>query len=83
ERKKSASKNDFFILFTTAENCNVELPKHSGIVDGKVFRDYFGPFSGRAYKSIMAKSTPPIRDKVNNIHTTSHGKLCRVNQINK
>ncbi|CAG8697167.1 7442_t:CDS:2, partial [Acaulospora colombiana] len=35
ERKKSASKNDFFILFTTAENCNVELPKHSGIIDGK------------------------------------------------
>ncbi|CAG8617382.1 8244_t:CDS:1 [Ambispora gerdemannii] len=83
ERKKSASKSDFFILFTTAENCNVELPKRSGIVDGKVFRDYFGPFAGRAYKSIMAKSTPPIRDKVKNIHTTSHGKLCRVNQINK
>ncbi|CAG8594613.1 12684_t:CDS:2, partial [Acaulospora morrowiae] len=83
ERKKSASKNDFFILFTTAENCNVKLPKHSGIVDGKVFRDYFGPFAARAYKSIMAKSTIPIRDKVKNIHTTSHGNLCRVNQINK
>ncbi|CAG8755089.1 32436_t:CDS:1, partial [Racocetra persica] len=48
ERKKSASENDFFILFTTAENCKIELPKRSGIVDGNVFRDYFGPFAGKS-----------------------------------
>ncbi|CAG8648212.1 6996_t:CDS:2 [Acaulospora morrowiae] len=41
ERKKSASKNDFFHPLYVCRNCDVELPKRSGIVDGKVFRDYF------------------------------------------
>ncbi|CAG8798498.1 41596_t:CDS:2, partial [Gigaspora margarita] len=83
ERKKSASENDFFILFTTAENCNIKLPKRSGIVDGKVFKDYFGPFAGRAYKSALIKSKHPICNQVKNIHTTSFGQLYRVNQIRK
>ena len=85
EYKKSASENDFFILFTTADNCVIKLPKRSGIVDGKVFRDYFGPFAGRAYRSAMSKSKP---DKVKNIskvniNTASPNQLCRVNQIGK
>ncbi|CAG8447929.1 3563_t:CDS:2, partial [Gigaspora rosea] len=83
ERKKSVSENDFFILFTTAENCNVKLPKRSGIVDGKVFKDYFGPFAGRAYKSALVKSKLQICNQVKNIHTTSFGQLYRVNQIRK
>ncbi|CAG8471282.1 5572_t:CDS:10 [Ambispora leptoticha] len=37
EGEKSASGNDFLVLFMTAENCNIKLPKQSGIVDGKVF----------------------------------------------
>ncbi|CAG8524468.1 8368_t:CDS:2, partial [Acaulospora morrowiae] len=83
EHKKLASENDFFILFTTADNSVIKLPKRSGIVDGKVFRDYFGPFADRAYRSAMSESKP---DKVKNIpkvniNTASLDQLCRVNQI--
>ncbi|CAG8483728.1 9910_t:CDS:2 [Acaulospora morrowiae] len=85
EHKKSASENDFFILFTTADNCIIKLPKRSGIVDGKVFRDYFGPFAGRAYRSAMSESK---HDKIKNIpkvniNTASLDQLCRVNHIGK
>ncbi|CAG8563497.1 17546_t:CDS:2, partial [Acaulospora morrowiae] len=61
ERKKSSSENDFFILFTTSDSVNVKLPERSGIVDSKVFSTYFGPFAGRAYKSVessIAESVP-------------------------
>ncbi|KAF0465052.1 putative crinkler family protein [Gigaspora margarita] len=78
EREKSASENDFFILFTTA-NCNIEIPKKSGIVDRNAFTNYFGPFAGRAYRSAMAN--PSIyNNKVKNIHTVSLGQICNVNQ---
>ncbi|CAI2189932.1 16769_t:CDS:2 [Funneliformis geosporum] len=81
EREKSASKNDFFILFTTA-NCNIEIPKRSGIIDRNAFTNYFGPFAGRAYRSAMAN--PPIyNNKVKNIHTVSLGQICIMNQISK
>ncbi|RIA92386.1 hypothetical protein C1645_820819 [Glomus cerebriforme] len=50
ERKKAASKSDFFILFTT-KNCNkFELPQYSGIVDKENWNKYFGPFAHRAYR---------------------------------
>ncbi|RHZ86979.1 hypothetical protein Glove_41g179 [Diversispora epigaea] len=76
EREKSTSENDFFILFTT-ENCNIEIPKRSGIVDRNAFTNYFGPFAGRAYRSAMANNT------VKNIHTVSLGKIYNMNQISK
>ncbi|CAG8696086.1 10260_t:CDS:2, partial [Racocetra fulgida] len=78
EREKSASENDFFILFTTA-NCNIEIPKKSGIVDRNAFTDYFGPFAGRAYRSAMANSSI-YNNKVKNIHTVSLGQTCNMNQ---
>ncbi|CAG8496294.1 2897_t:CDS:1 [Acaulospora morrowiae] len=77
EREKSASENDFFILFTTA-NCNIEIPKRSGIVDKNTFTSYFGPFAGRAYRSAIANN-----NKVKSIHTVSLGQMCNVNQISK
>ena len=80
EREKSASENDFFILFTTA-NCNIEIPKRSGIVDRNAFTNYFGPFAGRAYRSTMANSY--IYNKVKNIHTVSLGQIYNMNQISK
>ncbi|CAB4417333.1 unnamed protein product [Rhizophagus irregularis] len=81
EREKSASENDFFILFTTA-NCNIEIPKRSGIVDRNAFTNYFGPFAGRAYRSAMAN--PSIyNNKVKNIHTVSLGQIRNMNQISK
>ncbi|CAG8845859.1 27105_t:CDS:1, partial [Gigaspora margarita] len=49
ERNKSACDKDFFILFTTAKNCNFKLPMNSGIVDGLKWKEYFGPFAGRAH----------------------------------
>ena len=76
ERKKSSSENDFFILFTTSEDCDIELPKRSGIVDGKVFSDYFGPFAGRAYRSVEPFFVEPV-PKVN-INTASFNQLCKV-----
>ncbi|RHZ76437.1 hypothetical protein Glove_197g38 [Diversispora epigaea] len=79
-REKSASENDFFILFTTA-NCNIEIPKRSGIVDKNAFTNYFGPFAGRAYRSAMAD--PSIYNKVKNIHTVSLGQIYNMNQISK
>ncbi|CAG8593258.1 11021_t:CDS:2, partial [Acaulospora morrowiae] len=75
EREKSASENDFFILFTTA-NCNAEIPKRSGIVVINAFTNYFGPFAGRAYKSIR-------NNKVKTIHTVSLGQICNMDQISK
>ncbi|RHZ72723.1 hypothetical protein Glove_240g37 [Diversispora epigaea] len=80
ERKKSASRNDFFILFTTAENCNIKLPNQSGIVDGKVFNDYFGPFAGRAYKWVMPKSKKISKLNINN---ASFNQLCEMYRIGK
>jgi hypothetical protein len=49
ERGKCASKNDFFITYTTQRNCNFRLPENSGIVDGNNWKPYFGPFAGRAH----------------------------------
>ena len=81
EREKFASENDFFILFTTA-NCNIKIPKKSGIVDKNAFTNYFGPFAGRAYRS--ATANPSIyNNKVKNIHTISLGQICNMNQISK
>ncbi|KAF0345698.1 putative crinkler family protein [Gigaspora margarita] len=74
---------DAFLSLDQLENCNIKLPKRSGIVDGKAFKDYFGPFAGRAYKSALVKSKLPICNQVKNIHTTSFGQLYRVNQIRK
>jgi len=56
ERKKAASDDDFFILFTT-QNCNIQLPKNSGIVDKQNWEHYFGPFAGRSF--IFAVQGPP------------------------
>ena len=51
EWQKSASKEDFFILFTTKEKLNeINLPKNCGLVSGDEWRRNFGPFSGRARK---------------------------------
>ncbi|GES74357.1 crinkler (CRN) family protein, putative [Rhizophagus clarus] len=78
ERKGSSSENDFFILFTTSEDCDIELPKRSGIVDGKVFSDYFGPFTGRAYRSVEPSFVPKV-----NINTASLNQLYKVYLIGK
>ncbi|CAG8454682.1 2525_t:CDS:2 [Funneliformis caledonium] len=81
EREKSASENDFFIFFTTA-NCNIEILKRSGIVDRNAFMNYFGLFAGKAYRSAMAN--PSIyNNKVKNIYTVSLEQICNMNQISK
>ncbi|KAF9156216.1 hypothetical protein BGX20_004293, partial [Mortierella sp. AD010] len=49
ERTKAASEDDFFILFTSKDRLNVELPPLSGIVDGSNWKEYFGPFAGKAF----------------------------------
>jgi hypothetical protein len=49
EREKSASADDFFLVYTMDEKCSFDLPHNSGIVDGNNWSAYFGPFAGRAY----------------------------------
>ncbi|GJJ67660.1 hypothetical protein EMPS_00006 [Entomortierella parvispora] len=49
ERKKAASDRDFFIMFTSKDQLEVDLPPLSGIVDGSNWALYFGPFAGRAF----------------------------------
>jgi hypothetical protein len=86
EREKSSSDDDFFILFTTSGDCNVVLPERSGIVYEKNFKEYFGPFAGRAFKHARVRSSVPSvapTPKINkvNINTDSIKQLRRVNQI--
>ncbi|RUS15929.1 hypothetical protein BC937DRAFT_91797 [Endogone sp. FLAS-F59071] len=67
ERNKAASSQDFFILFTTQKDCNINLPRYSGIVDGTCWNDYYGPFAGRAF--IYSVDGPP------NINTATRSTL--------
>ncbi|PKK60411.1 hypothetical protein RhiirC2_719135 [Rhizophagus irregularis] len=66
ERRKSASDNDYFMLYITKE-CNINLPGKSGIVDRNCWNEYFGPFAGRAY--IFASKGPL------NINKASYAQL--------
>ncbi|RGB22757.1 hypothetical protein C1646_775582 [Rhizophagus diaphanus] len=83
ERVKSASYEDFFILFTTSANCDVKLPIRSGIVYEKNFKEYFGPFAGRAFRqSRVRTSIPSVAPTLEvNINTDPIKQLCMVNQI--
>ncbi|KAG0351792.1 hypothetical protein BGX24_007764, partial [Mortierella sp. AD032] len=49
ERSKAASDRDFFMLFTSQDCPDVELPSLSGIVDRSNWAHYFGPYAGRAF----------------------------------
>lgn len=49
ERRKAASDRDFFLLFTTKDWPDIELPMLSGIVNKSNWTCYFGPFAGRAF----------------------------------
>jgi hypothetical protein len=49
EYKKSVSAEGFFILFTTSETCDFDLPKNSGIVDAGNWFAYFGPWANRLF----------------------------------
>ncbi|CAG8558329.1 3630_t:CDS:1 [Racocetra fulgida] len=75
ERKKAASENDYFILITTKDNLNIELPRNSGIVYKQNWDAYFGPFAGRAF--IFAVEGPP------DINTASRAQLELVSQVGK
>ncbi|CAG8628264.1 11632_t:CDS:2 [Paraglomus brasilianum] len=75
ERKKLASKDDYFILITTKDNLNFELPHNSGIVYKQNWDTYFGPFAGRAF--IFAVEGPP------NINTVGRAQLELVSQVGK
>ncbi|RIB10973.1 hypothetical protein C2G38_2250437 [Gigaspora rosea] len=59
ERNKAAGVNDIFLLVTTGKShINIsKLPARSGIVHQNNWKEYFGPFSGRAF--IYANTEPP------------------------
>ncbi|KAF0434870.1 putative crinkler family protein [Gigaspora margarita] len=73
ERNKSACDKDFFILFTTAKKCNFKLPMNSGIVDGLKWKEYFGPFAGRAHVYAIVG---PL-----NINTATYTELMTIDGI--
>ncbi|CAG8689995.1 18168_t:CDS:2 [Rhizophagus irregularis] len=83
ERTKSSSYDDFFILFTTSANCDVKLPRRSGIVYEKNFKEYFGPFAGRAFRQSRVRTPIPSAAPTLevNINTDPIEQLCKVNQI--
>ena len=45
---------DLFLLFTAKESKIQVLPPRSGIVDASNFRDYYGPFAGRAFIALRS-----------------------------
>jgi len=49
ERQKAASTSDFFILYTTKSINSITPSPRSGIVHAKNWKEYFGPFAGRAF----------------------------------
>ncbi|KAL1919137.1 uncharacterized protein VTP21DRAFT_2519 [Calcarisporiella thermophila] len=73
ERDKAVSYSDFFILYTTNDAGNFELPERSGIVDKTNWLDYFGPFAGRAYRFAVVG---PL-----DINSAKRGDILRVGGI--
>ena len=68
ERKKAASDEDFFLLFTTKSRLEkIKIPKNSGIVSGDNWKEYFGPFAGRAsfFRNAMNSTgfVTPVEDE--------------------
>src|SRR5688572_6594916 len=55
------------MLYITKDECNINLPDKSGIVDRNCWNKYFGPFAGRAY--IFASKGPL------NINKASYAQL--------
>jgi hypothetical protein len=71
ERKKAASGEDFFMIFTTKSRLEeIKLPRNCGIVSGDNWKKYFGPFAGRAFifRNAMNStgSVTPEEDKTTN-----------------
>jgi hypothetical protein len=57
ERKKAASSQDFFMLYTTSDSkSDLVLPDRYGLVDQSCWESYFGPFAGRAYMAAKLTS---------------------------
>ena len=58
ERKKSAGEDDIFIVYAPkGVSSDVELQDRCGIVDDSRWKEYFGPFTGRAYLSLESSSS--------------------------
>jgi hypothetical protein len=49
EKSKSASQEDFFILFSTSASDDFELPSNSALVDSSNWKEYYGPYWARAF----------------------------------
>eukprot|EP00644_Phytophthora_capsici_P006305 jgi/Phyca11/569447/estExt2_Genewise1.C_PHYCAscaffold_320358 len=60
EREKAVDDSDVFLLITPSSVDEFDLPPKCGIVSEKEFRQYFGPFASRAFRSILA---PPDINK--------------------
>jgi hypothetical protein len=49
EKSKSSSDHDFFILFSTSESNDFELPINAALVDSSNWKEYYGPYWARAF----------------------------------
>ncbi|CAG8753632.1 8303_t:CDS:1, partial [Gigaspora rosea] len=77
ERSKAAGVNDIFLLLTTGKSqIDIsQLPARSGIVHQNNWKEYFGPFAGRAF--IYANIEPP------DINTVSRSWLSGIDGIGR
>ena len=59
-------KKDVFIVFTTGNTTVTaeDLPAQGGIVSGKNFKDYFGPFAARAFFNITIDINQATRSQL-------------------
>jgi len=50
ERAKAATNVDFFLIFSTFDDVDMDdIPLNTGVVVKRNFEDYYGPFAGRAF----------------------------------
>jgi len=74
EYKKAASDKDLFLLFATSSS-NVSFrsgdKRLAAIVDRENFRDYFGPFAGRAF--ISFQFPPDVNSSPSSVLQTVRG----------
>jgi len=72
ERAKAASEEDFFIMFSLFDDFQGTIPDNSALVCKSNFKNYYGPFAGRAF--YMTDNPPPHPNKASRSQLeTVHG----------
>jgi len=70
EKSKSSSQKDFFILFSTSDSDDFQLPINSALVDSSNWEQYYGPYWARAF-FMKTQQAPSI----------NHGSIFQLSSI--